>query len=333
MNRLGGCRKAWTTHELAQEARTEGAHLTSAACSVCRRVFTLTKIGLVRTHGPVDNRCSGSRAPPDSKSAASAPLDKVQQGLASPVQGEEEDLQRLPNRYAVKILKRIPHGSQEVAARKLASVVEAAVAKNDQSSWNRLLRFTTHCLRAPKRGGRRWNLVREINEQIRAESDPPPVPSHLQTHPKRPKTRDPLEALASLVASKLEEGNLKGTVHLAHSQETIADTSDKTLAALHQKHPPPHPDTRLPPPPEDSSLVLLIMEEAVATAIRSFPNGSAGGPDGLSPQHLKDMIGASAQGGWSCFAESPDIPDQCYPPGQNSQGSASLLFWSIPGGF
>ena len=39
------------------------------------------------------------------------------------------------------------------------------------------------------------------------------------------------------------------------------------------------------------------MEEAVATAIRSFPNGSAGGPDGLSPQHLKDMIGASAQGG------------------------------------
>ena len=25
-------------------------------------------------------------------------------------------------------------------------------------------------------------------------------------------------------------------------------------------------------------------------AIRSFPNGSAGGPDRLKPQHLKDMV-------------------------------------------
>ena len=121
--------------------------------------------------------------------------------------------------------------------------------------------------------------------------------THHQPHPKQPKTRDPLEALASLVVSKLEEGNLKEATRLACSQETIPDTSDKTLAALHQKHPPPHPDTRLPPPPEDSSLIPLIMEEAVATAIWSFPNGSAGGPHGLSPQHLSDKIGASAHEG------------------------------------
>ena len=279
------------------EARTEGASLTRAACSACRRVFTLTKTGLVRTHGPVGNRCSGSPVPPASNSSATPPSEKAQQRPDPPVQGKKEDPQRPPNRSDVKILKRIPHSSREVAAKRLASVVEAIVAKNDQASWNRLLRFATRCLRAPKRGGRRWNMAREINEQIRAESDPPPVSSHPKPHLKRPKTRDALEALASLVASKLEEGNLKGAVRLACSQETIADTSDKTLAALHQKHPPPHPDSCLPPPPEDCSLTPLILEEAVATAIRSFPNGSAGGPDGLSPQHLKDMIGTSAQGG------------------------------------
>ena len=123
---------------------------------------------------------------------------------------------------------------------------------------------------------------------------------HHQPHPKQPKTRDPLEALASLVVSKLEEGNLKEAIRLACSQETIPDTSDKTLVALHQKFPSPHPDTCLPPPPpppEDSSLIPLIMEEAVATAIRSFPNGSAGGPHGLSPQHLSDKIDASAHEG------------------------------------
>ena len=31
--------------------------------------------------------------------------------------------------------------------------------------------------------------------------------------------------------------------------------------------------------------------------MHSFPNGSAGGPDGLHPQHLKDLTGASAMGG------------------------------------
>ena len=37
--------------------------------------------------------------------------------------------------------------------------------------------------------------------------------------------------------------------------------------------------------------------EEVARAIRSFPCGSAGGPDGLRPQHLKDMIGSEEEGG------------------------------------
>ena len=39
------------------------------------------------------------------------------------------------------------------------------------------------------------------------------------------------------------------------------------------------------------------MSEEVTCAIQSFPNGSAGGPDGLRPQHLKDMINPSANGG------------------------------------
>ena len=37
-----------------------------------------------------------------------------------------------------------------------------------------------------------------------------------------------------------------------------------------------------------------MTEQDVAQAIQSFPRGSAGGPDGLLPQHLKDLISASA---------------------------------------
>lgn len=40
--------------------------------------------------------------------------------------------------------------------------------------------------------------------------------------------RDPLEGLASRVASKLEEGNFKGAVRLA--------CADDTLVTIHQQH-------------------------------------------------------------------------------------------------
>ena len=48
--------------------------------------------------------------------------------------------------------------------------------------------------------------------------------------------------------------------------------------------------TGLPPP-------ITVSEEEVVRAIRSFPNDSAGGPDGLRPQHLKDMTGPITNGG------------------------------------
>ena len=43
-------------------------------------------------------------------------------------------------------------------------------------------------------------------------------------------------------------------------------------------------------------LSSFVSVEEVIKAIRSFPNGSAGGPDGLRPQHLKDMVGQTGGG-------------------------------------
>ena len=104
--------------------------------------------------------------------------------------------------------------------------------------------------------------------------------------------------MAPRVSSKLEEGNFKGAVKLACSEDTIADMSNATLSALQQKHPTPHPDSCIPPLPQDSvAHTVSVSVEEVAKAIRSFPNGSAGGPDGLRPQHLKDMVGPSTAGG------------------------------------
>ena len=38
-----------------------------------------------------------------------------------------------------------------------------------------------------------------------------------------------------------------------------------------------------------------MTEVEIVQAIHSFPNGSAGGPDGLRPQHLKDLTSVSAE--------------------------------------
>ena len=38
----------------------------------------------------------------------------------------------------------------------------------------------------------------------------------------------------------------------------------------------------------------VVTEEQIIQAIHSFPNGSAGCPDGLRPQYLKDMVWSSA---------------------------------------
>ena len=120
----------------------------------------------------------------------------------------------------------------------------------------------------------------------------PPIPSFQGCLKPR---ADPLNALATRVATKLEEGDYKGAVRLACSEESIADLNEETWAALKAKHPPPHPSTVIPPPPKESTSTSPISEAEVAQAICSFPNDSAGDPEGLRPQNLKDLVSASAE--------------------------------------
>ena len=100
---------------------------------------------------------------------------------------------------------------------------------------------------------------------------------------------DVLRLLGKRVTSKLEEGDFRGAVRLASSDDRLAPFTQPTFEALQAKHPPPHPDTIIPQPPSSQSS-LQIEPSAVTHAIRSFPAGSAGGPDLLRPQHLKDLL-------------------------------------------
>ena len=98
--------------------------------------------------------------------------------------------------------------------------------------------------------------------------------------------------LVAKISSKLEDGDFRGAVRLACSESTFCTPDEKSLNRLHEKHPPPHPDTDLPPFHSPETLLLPDSKDIIAT-IGSFPTGSANGPDGMYPQHLKDLISPS----------------------------------------
>ena len=99
-----------------------------------------------------------------------------------------------------------------------------------------------------------------------------------------------VEAAAKRVSAKLEEGNIKGALQLLSSVDSVAPCTRVIYDSLKALHPSSPPDCR--PPPVPSGDPLRVMSSEVRYAIRSFPNGSAGGPDGLRPQHLKDLLAA-----------------------------------------
>ena len=201
-----------------------------------------------------------------------------------------------------RILKRIPRLSRPSAARKLAAIIELAVSHNDIPSWTRLLQFPKRCFCIPQRGGKRWNLVSLINKQVSEEGNNFDGPLHNawrqgNKSDKSSKSWNSLEVLAARVSSKLEEGDYKGAVRLACSKDRIADHSASTFAALKLKHPPRHIHSIIEDPPHQTPWAYSINADEIRKFIMSFPNGSSGGIDGLSPQHLKDLIGPAAEEG------------------------------------
>jgi hypothetical protein len=147
--------------------------------------------------------------------------------------------------------------------------------------------FPQRCLQTPKRGNRHRNLSGLVIQQVANERDPP---GSVDTNATKKHTPD-LSDLARRVSIKLEEGDVMGAIRLASSEDSIVEEDNSTIAALVSKHPPPYPETVPVPPPDDDDIAntLVISEQFLHQVLRSFPSGSAGGPDGLHLQHLLDL--------------------------------------------
>lgn len=175
----------------------------------------------------------------------------------------------------------------------MTALLEDVNRLNDDGTWMELLNFPSRYLRVPVRGGKRWKLARLLNDQLTLSEDDP-IPSPANSFTKKSQAH-PILSLAARVSAKLEEGDFRGAIRLASTEDTIAEDNDTTIAALRSKHPAAHPDSDLKMQALPASVdTLSVTEDAVMRAIHSFPKGSSGGRDGLLPQHLKDMTSKSA---------------------------------------
>ena len=106
--------------------------------------------------------------------------------------------------------------------------------------------------------------------------------------PEVPKLRTSQPSIKNQVATKLSSGDVKGAMRLLASTDKIQYPSPEVVKRLKEKHPKPLIRAEIPNPGELNEFQPCSMEE-VKKAISTFKPGLSGGPDGLQPQHLKDL--------------------------------------------
>lgn len=180
----------------------------------------------------------------------------------------------------VKVLKRVPRGARISAANKLSTCIEECLANPFLTkNWKNLLTFAYTSLKVPDKI-KNTSLATLVKRNVeKAEL----------TIPKRStKKRIPI-SLSKRVEYKIAEGNVKGAVKLLASSDTLAPYSLETYQQLQLKHPPPSRELKFPDPPDKEVTPLVVSGRDVFFSIKSFPNGTGSGIDGLLPQHLKDL--------------------------------------------
>ena len=187
-----------------------------ALCSVCLRGLSVTATVLIRSHGPVGDRCPGSRKPPKQPDASPRPTSPS--SGRGPSSGQPPapsldirsaasmdlaaSLEPFPD---ARTLGRIPKAARYQCRAKLTTIMEEVVGENSIDAWNRLFQFPTRSFRTPERSssreGRSASLASIVKEQVRLEEGPS-LCGHSGKVKKFPrKMDDPLRGLAHRVSS------------------------------------------------------------------------------------------------------------------------------------
>lgn len=301
---------------------SQEANKPRGTCSVCLESHQLHLRGnTVHLHGPRSSRCLGSNRPPATQqsvsqctpAAANPPVSaesssiEVRRSSAytpafSSVSASDQSSQSQSHSQPVSslahptvktpIIKHIPKSARPACCSALVEILSQVLRNDaDHSAWVKLFEFCPNILGIPPKSGAKASICSIIKARLNSALSTP-VGHHITT---QRKAKD--SALASAVSSKIEDGNIKAALRLICSDDKPADCSETVFAALQSKHPSSASDSQLIPNPSRGDFTSLqVTESSVLKALKSFPAGSSGGPDGLRPQHLVDLVSCKTGG-------------------------------------
>ena len=192
-------------------------------------------------------------------------------------------------RAPITILRFIPKASRHAVGTLLRDIINHILASPcSESSWNSLFLFGKLILVKPKRGGARRNLTSVIKNRVRLFPDSYDVELPKASSRKARAYSD--ERAAALASERLNEGDVKGAIRILPSDNSMAEITSEVCDQLREKHPVSGAPVNVP---HAQATHLTACPEGIRQAIQTFPCGSAGGFDGLRPQHLKDLMSCS----------------------------------------
>ena len=194
------------------------------------------------------------------------------------------------------VLARVPKGAVICVADALERLITHVMEDETPLAWGRLLSFGYWGLGRPDADNSdNRSLATKVKRQVAAfmeRNDLPAPPGPRAT--RREEASSDLK-LRKKVCAKFSDGDIRGAVRLLTSEEEHAPRDDRTVNLFGRKAPPAPNDLRLPLPPDDSLAGPVVTgEEDVRKALASFGPGSAGGPDGIRPGHLKALTARGA---------------------------------------
>ena len=219
-------------------------------------------------------------------------------------------------RSRLRVLNKIPKGAVIAVAGALRSLLQEALRVKTQLAWARLMSFCYWGLQCPNGGkeSRNVSLATRIKQQVAQFLENDSLPSlpepldHTTIHTRHFSDDEKADKLRRRVAAKFADGDVSGAVRELSSSDGLAKQSGETIRALKDKHPPAPRDLMMPEPPDDSLVVPVFSAEEIRKAVNSFRPGSAGGPDGLKPGHLKTLLShSSAEAGESLLITLTDF--------------------------
>ena len=196
--------------------------------------------------------------------------------------------QLLRCRQSVKIVNIIPKAVRQVVAEELRTALLLVCAQNTEESWRKLLAFASVVLQMPpsKQHGVSWPTI--IRRNIAAYKAGAGFEYSLGPRKPLRGTQSSDEVAAKRSSRKLAEGDVTGAVQALLSIDSFAPRCADSVRQMTDRHPAEPADIAYPACPSEAR-PSQTSSDMVDVGIRSFPNSSSAGPDGLRPRHLKDL--------------------------------------------